>query len=151
MRDPLPEAGHRAQLIVIGVGNAWRSDDAAGLAVARRVGGLEHEGECVALLDAWGPEDDVAIVDAASSGAPPGTIHRLDPLDRPLPAGLLSSSTHAIGVPDAIELARALDRLPRSLRVYAIEGESFEVGTGLSPAVGRAVRELSGELLPSPS
>ena len=146
MRDALPEAGRRPGLIVIGVGNAWRGDDAAGLAVARRAGGLEHEGECLALLEAWGPDDEVAIVDAASSGAPPGTVHRLDPLDRPLPPGMLSSSTHAIGVPEAIELARALDRLPRALRVYGIEGESFETGTGLSPAVTRAVRELSGEL-----
>ena len=98
------------------------------------------------LVDAWGPEDDVTIVDAASSGAPAGTIHRLDPVAQPLPPGLLASSTHAFGVPDASELARALGRLPRALRVYGIEGENFEAGTQLSPAVDRAVRELSGEL-----
>jgi hydrogenase maturation protease len=146
MRDALPEAGHRPRLIVIGVGNSWRGDDGAGLAVARRVGGLEHEGDCMTLLDAWEPGDDVTIVDAASSGARAGTIHRLDPLAQPLPTGLLSSSTHAFGVPDAVELARALGRLPHALRVYGIEGENFEAGTRLSAAVERAVRELSGEL-----
>ena len=46
---------------VIGVGNAWAGDDAAGVLVARMVRDrapdgvavIEHEGEPTALLDAW--------------------------------------------------------------------------------------------------
>jgi len=46
---------------VIGVGNPWRGDDAAGLAVARLLRGtvspevevLEREGEPTGLVDAW--------------------------------------------------------------------------------------------------
>jgi hypothetical protein len=44
-------------------------------------------------------------------------------------------------------LGRALDRLPRTLVVYAIEGESFEVGDVLSTPVQEAVDQLAGELL----
>ena len=42
-------------------------------------------------------------------------------------------------LPEAVELARELDRLPRRLVVYGIEGESFEAGEGLSPAVETTV------------
>jgi hydrogenase maturation protease len=140
--------------LVIGIGNAWRGDDGAGLAVARRVreraaAGVdvrEIEGDASAILDAWAGAERVVVVDAAASGAPPGTVRRFDARAEPLPAQLLRSSTHAFGVPDAIELARALGRLPGTLEVYAIEGESFVAGDRLSPAVERAVRELAAAL-----
>jgi hydrogenase maturation protease len=133
-------------VIVIGVGNSWRGDDAAGLEVARRVGGVRHEGDCTRLLDEWDADDDVLLVDAVSSGAPAGTIHRFDAIHEPLPATLASSSTHAFGVPGAVELARALGRLPRRLRVVGIEGERWEAGAGLSAAVARAVDALAAEV-----
>lgn len=134
-------------MIVIGVGNSWRGDDAAGLEVARRLGGVMHEGDCTRLLDEWEAGDDVVVVDAASSGgAPAGTIHRFDVVSEPLPASVLGSSTHAFGVPAAVELARALGRLPRRLRVFGIEGERWEAGQGLSGPVARAVEALAEEL-----
>jgi hydrogenase maturation protease len=141
-------------VILIGVGNAWRGDDGAGLAVARRVRELspagvevrEVEGDATALVEAWSGAEGVVVVDAAESGAPPGTVRRFDARTRPLPARSLRSSTHAFGVADAVELARALDRLPARLDVYAIEGASFTAGKRLSPAVERAVDELAASL-----
>jgi hydrogenase maturation protease len=141
-------------VIVIGVGNAWRGDDGAGLAVARRLRALspdgvevrEVEGDATALVEAWAGADRVVVVDAAASGAPPGTVRRFDARSGPLPARHLRSSTHAFGVPDAVELARALGRLPGRLDVYAIEGASFTAGDRLSPAVERAVDELAATL-----
>jgi hydrogenase maturation protease len=88
----------------------------------------------------------VLVVDGAASGAPPGTIRRFDARSGPLPARLLRTSTHAFGVPDAVELARALGRLPARLEVYAIEGARFTTGAELSPAVERAVGELAASL-----
>jgi hydrogenase maturation protease len=132
--------------MVIGVGNRWGGDDGAGLAVARRLGGHELEGDPASLPDVWAEADDVVVVDAASSGAPPGTIRRFDAVAGPLPARLLRSSTHAFGVPDAIELARALGRLPARLEVYAVEGARFTSGTKLSPEVERAVSDLAASL-----
>ncbi|MGA8805322.1 MAG: hypothetical protein WB866_11580, partial [Solirubrobacterales bacterium] len=61
-------------------------------------------------------------------------------------AELFRSSTHALGVADAVELARELDRLPARLAVYGIEGENFEAGEGLTPAVEATVDVLVGEL-----
>jgi len=141
-------------VILIGVGNAWRGDDGAGLAVARRVRELspagvevrEVEGDATALVEVWSGAEGVVVVDAAQSGALPGTVRRFDARARPLPARSLRSSTHAFGVSDAVELARALDRLPARLDVYAIEGASFTAGECLSQAVGRAVDELAESL-----
>jgi hydrogenase maturation protease len=133
-------------MIVVGVGNPWRGDDAAGLAVARRVGGLALEGDGTGLLDVFLAHDRVAVVDASSSGAEPGTVGKYDARARPLPAWQLRSSTHAFGVADAIELARTLGRLPRTLEVYAIEGRDFSLGRSLSPPVAAAVDGLAAAL-----
>jgi hydrogenase maturation protease len=143
VRDPLPAAADRPRLI--GVGTAWRGDDAAGLAVARQLGGLAHEGDAIALIDAWAGARRVILVDAAASGAPPGTVHHFDAAV-PLPARAMRSSTHALGVPEAIELGRALGQLPARLEVYAIEGGDFTLGAELTPPVAVAVERLARTL-----
>jgi hydrogenase maturation protease len=143
------------RVVVIGVGNEYRGDDGVGRRVARelREGApgtmsiLEASGEGTALLEAWKGADSVIIIDAAASGAPPGTIHRLDAQAQGLPVGFSHSSTHSFGVAQAIELARVLDRLPRRLVVYGIEGKTFEPDTGLSSEVARAAQEMVGRLL----
>jgi hydrogenase maturation protease len=140
--------------MVIGVGNAWRGDDGAGLAVARRLRELalaglevrELEGDASALVDVWSSADRVVVVDAAASGSPPGTVRHFDARSGPLPARRLRSSTHGFGVPDAVELGRVLGRLPKRLDVYAIEGATFAAGGRLSPAVERAVDALAATL-----
>ena len=141
--------------MVIGVGNAWRGDDAAGLAVARRrrgrVQAVEHERDGAGLIEAWTGAGHVVLVDAAASGATPGTVQRFDAGAGPLPARALRSSTHAFGVADAVELARALGRLPERLEVIAIEGADFSAGAGLSPAVGRAVEDIVATLAVLPA
>jgi hydrogenase maturation protease len=135
--------------VVIGVGNAARGDDAAGLIAARRLGGLEHECDPVALLDMWRDADVAVVIDAVSSGAEPGTVHRFDATSAPLPARLRgSTSSHALGLAEAIELGRTLGRLPGRLIVYGIEGERFEAGTELTPAVAAAVEAVALEAVP---
>ena len=106
----------------------------------------EHAGEPVDLINEWADEDEVILVDAVDSGAPPGTIHRIDAADpgiRTLPS---RGSTHALGVAEAIALGRALGRLPRRLLLVGIEGGSFDAGAGLSPEVERAVGQVTDEL-----
>jgi hydrogenase maturation protease len=136
-----------ARILVIGVGNEYRSDDAAGLVVARRLRQLslgnvtviEASGEGADLMESWKGADTVIIVDAASSGAKPGTIHRIDARAQRIPTGLLRYSTHAFSVGEAVELARAMNRLPPRMVIYGIEGERFDEGTTLSRAVQGSV------------
>lgn len=129
---------------MIGVGNAWRRDDGAGPAVAAALGGVSTHDPSL-LLELWHGAERAIVVDAAASGAPAGTIHRFDAAE-PLPAGV-AYCTHSFGIADAVELARALGRLPGQLTVYAIEGEDFGHGPGLSVAVARAVQTLTSALL----
>ena len=143
-------------MLVIGAGNELRRDDAAGLEVARRlavVAGVEvreARGDMTSLADLWDAANRVVVVDAARSGAPPGSVHRFDATSDPLPAAFGRGSTHALGVADAVELARALGRLPATLIVYGIEGEDFSAGAGLSEAAVRgideAVTRIAGEI-----
>lgn len=136
--------------MVIGIGNPWRRDDAAGLAVARALAGalpgvdvVEREGEPAGLIEAWDGTDMLWLVDAVASGAHPGTVHRIDVNEQELPAELFRASTHHLGLAEAVELARALERLPRQTVFFGIEGESFDAGEGLSPEVEQATREVA--------
>lgn len=137
-------------MLIIGLGNDYRSDDAVGLAVVRTLKTkelpgilcLESDGDGTTLIDTWSHTSTVIIIDAISSGAQPGTVYRFDALAQPLPASYSFSSTHAFGVAEAIQLARTLDQLPASLIVYGIEGKKFVAGTDLSSVVERAVQEV---------
>ncbi|MGE0681962.1 MAG: hydrogenase maturation protease [Candidatus Binatia bacterium] len=139
-------------LVILGVGNEYRGDDAAGLIAVRRLREAlgdhircrEENGEGTALMEAWKEAEAVILVDATRSGTSPGTLHRFDVTARSLPATLLCYSTHAFGVAEAIELARALGQLPARFIVYGIEGKNFETGSELSVEAKIAVEEAVG-------
>jgi hydrogenase maturation protease len=133
--------------VVIGIGNALRGDDAAGIVVAERLrdSGLEVvacDEEPSRLIEAWEGADTAVLVDTVSSGAAPGTLHRFDASEEPVPARALRSSTHAIGLAETIELARALGKLPPRVVVHGIEGATFDAGAPLTAAVDDAVGRL---------
>ena len=139
--------------LVIGLGNSYRRDDGVGPAVAERLRERRDvevatcEQEPSRLLDAWAGADLALVVDAVASGAEPGTVHRFDASERAVPSSVFRGSTHAFGVGELIELARALGRLPGRVIVYGVEGAEFAAGDGLSPAVAAAVEPLAAELI----
>lgn len=158
MRDPVPADGADARgirggatprLVVLGIGNRDRSDDGAGAIVAERVRALLPEDVRVALLggglagilEAWEGADAAVVVDAVCSGAPAGTVHRVDARSVALPAAH-ASSTHGLGLAQAVELARRLGTLPPQLVVLGIEAASFAPGDALSPPVAAALPAL---------
>jgi hydrogenase maturation protease len=138
-----------AAVAIVGVGNEFRGDDAVGILIARGVRGgatppglevLEEHGEPVGIIDRVAACDAVVIVDAMRSGAAPGTVRRFDVTRAALPVALRTrTSTHAVPLADAVELGRALGRLPPRVVVFAVEGCSFGPGAGLSAAVRDAV------------
>jgi hydrogenase maturation protease len=141
----------RPRILVIGIGNLYRGDDAVGLVAARRLRSLvpsdvkilEENGEAATLMEAWRDSDIVMLLDAVYSGGKSGSIHRLDAQAQQIPRSLFQYSTHASGVGDAIELARTLNELPRRLIVCGIEGKSFNAGTQLSLEVEKAIGKLT--------
>jgi len=144
-------------VLVIGIGNRLRGDDSASSEVVRRLqergtqAGVEVSDQLCEpsdLLEAWQGRDAVVLVDTMRSGDPPGTIRRFDVSGEPLPAGLRGSvSTHAFGLHEAIELGRALHRLPRRVIVFTVEGRQFEVGATPSGEVDATVAPLACAVL----
>ncbi len=141
-------------MLVIGIGNEYRGDDGIGLVVARRIAEkctnipvIEQSGEGAALMEAWQNDDFVLLIDAVSSGAAPGTIHRFDALEREIPTQFFSYSTHAFSVAEAVEMARTLGNLPPRLIVYGVEGRNFEFGVGLSSVVEQAAERVTVRIL----
>jgi hydrogenase maturation protease len=141
--------------LIIGIGNEFRRDDAVGLVVAARLRAqvsdgfmvIEHRGEGASLMEAWKDTNRVMIIDAVRSGAAAGTLYRFDAGERSVPANFFNYSTHAFSLAEAIEMARVLNQLPERLVVYGIEGEDFTLGTGLTPAVEQAAREVELQIL----
>lgn len=141
-------------MIVIGVGNRSRGDDAIGLRVLDRLGTAvdcyESNGDPSELIVLFGSDPDVIIVDAMISGAEPGTVSTTeitmasDPGTRiPLRS---RRSTHGFGVFEALELARILGTVPHRLTVIGVEGSRFEPGAELSPEL-EAVSEHVADLV----
>ncbi len=133
--------------VVIGVGNEFRRDDGIGPAVARALAASGarrdfrteiSDGDPVRLMEAWDGAEVVVIVDAVRcTPSVPGRWHRTT-----LPHTIPVASSHGFGVPEAVELAEALDRRPEHLVIYAVEVTDVDFGTGLSPAVAATVTAL---------
>ncbi|MFI0538534.1 hydrogenase maturation protease [Streptomyces sp. WSLK1-3] len=144
------------RIAVIGVGNEFRRDDGVGWAVVARLrtrsvreprlSGIEPatcDGDPARLIGLWEGADLAVVIDAAHAHpSTPGRVHRLALRDARLSAPPTTSS-HGLGLGEAVELARVLGLLPRELVVYAVEGADGEFGAGLSPAVAAAVDRVA--------
>jgi len=139
-------------VLIIGVGNIFRGDDALGLAAAQRlremrlpgVEVLEVDGDISVLAEGWQGARRVVVIDAVAANADPGKIFRFTAHAEPLPRKLFATccSCHAFGLAEQIEIARSVQQLPPSLIVYGIEGKDFMLGSGLSPEVQQALPRL---------
>ena len=133
--------------LVIGIGNAWRGDDAAGLLVAHALRARELPGVTVVdaagvdtdLIDLWQGAGRVILVDAVVSGAAPGTVHCFGLSRDGLPATHAFCSTHALDLAAVVELARVLGRLPPELWVFGIEAGDFTHGHAVGAEVLRGI------------
>ena len=128
--------------LVVGIGNRSRGDDAAGPEVAFRVAQLGLPGvkvvvldEPIELVEQFGAHDHVVIVDAIEPRGHPGRVHMLQVGRAPLGGDSPALGSHGLGVTDAVELARALGRMPKRLTLVGVEARMFRLGAPLSPPV----------------
>lgn len=142
-------------LLVVGIGNADRGDDAVGLLVADHVNrqrcsgvsAVRLEGSPLGLLDRWTDRPDVVIVDALHGRrGRAGTVQRFDVSRQRLP-GKYGGGAHDTSLVEVIELSRALGTLPRTLRVYAVVGARFGLGDQPTPAVLAAVEPTARRIV----
>ena len=142
-------------MIVIGVGNRSRGDDAVGIHVVERLRGsvrcYESDGDPSDLIVLFGSDSDVIVVDAMVSGSRPGTIRTTEIALGVSPSSAVplrsQASTHGFGVFEALELARILGTVPARLTVIGIEGFDFSPGAPLSPRLERAVEQAADLIL----
>ena len=130
--------------LVVGIGNPSRGDDGIGPLVADRVARLRlrdvevvvHD-EPLALIEHLALHDDVVVVDAAWSrcGHQPGTVHVVRVDATPLRSGDPVRGSHGLGVVEAVELARALDRMPQRLTFVSVEARVFDMGATMTRQV----------------
>lgn len=135
-----------AGAVVVGVGNRFRGDDAAGPVLVDR---LARTCPALPAVDAGcAPEEHAeailgmgvrraVLVDAAPMGLPPGSV-------RSLPVGRLGDetvSTHRLPVGLFVELLARLGGI--DTLIVGIEPASVAPGAGLTPAVAAAVERLA--------
>jgi hydrogenase maturation protease len=92
--------------------------------------------------------EHVILVDACTSGSEPGSIFEVPGSEVEHLPPLTGINMHAFRWDHAIAFGRWLlkDEYPANVTAYLIEGEAFEMGEGLSPAVDRAVDQLVDRL-----
>ena len=146
-------------IVVIGCGNLLRGDDAVGPILIRNLwdDGMPEAG--VVLVDGGTAGMDVAfkmrgarrvvLIDAASTGSPPGTVFRIpgEAVER-LPA-LEAVHGHAFRWDHALALARWLlgdDDYPDDVTVFLIEAQCVDFGAGLTPAVADAMQRVAADV-----
>jgi hydrogenase maturation protease len=160
-----PESTHT---VIVGCGNLIRGDDAAGPILVRLLADRDLP-PGVRLIDGGTAGMDVAfamrgarraiVVDASRVGVDPGTVHRVpgsELVDLQPPQGGL----HSFRWDQALGFAQWLlkDGYPADVTVWLVEGESFDAGAPLTPAVQAAVEGIAeaiaaelcdGETLPA--
>ncbi|MFI9025221.1 hydrogenase maturation protease [Streptomyces sp. NPDC053560] len=143
------------RITVIGVGNAFRHDDGIGPAVVQRlreralgrplppsVRLAECEGDPGRLIALWDGMELAVVIDAAhAEPGHPGRVHRISLTTSHLPPP--PTSSHGLGLGEALQLSEALGRLPGRLLVLAVEGADHSIGTGLTQAVADTVEPLT--------
>ena len=145
------------RIVVVGIGNTLRSDDSAGILIARALmqsgslKGLEtvhvmdagHAPEnCAAELRRFAPAI-VLLIDAAELYDVPGTIHwiEMDELDG------MSASTHSM--PLSMLAAYLTLELNCNMALLGIQPKSNDVGEIISREVSEAAKIIVEELVES--
>lgn len=145
------------KVVVIALGNRFRGDDGIGPFVAERL--RQHDTErfddrlaacnivegcedAMGLVSTWENAALAVVIDAAVSGVSPGTVHRIEAGNQALPKDLARCSSHGLGLAEAMELGKALGRLPRRLVIFAVEAATLEKGAAISPKVAAAADEV---------
>jgi hydrogenase maturation protease len=142
-------------ILVLGIGQSLRGDDAAGLdavrhwqrtcpETAQKVQVELSELPGLDLLDRLDGMDAAILVDALHTAATTGTLYRLGPEE--LAAFTTDTqSAHGWGVAETLALGQSLYPRLAQVRItlVGIVGNQFTLGAGLSPAIQAALPEAA--------
>jgi len=144
------------KVLVIGVGNLLLKDEGVGVHVIKELqkrelppgvevldGGVAGWG----LLDLFSKASKVLVIDAADMELPPGSMARFTPAEVELPSGELKLSAHGVGLPEVLELARALGHNPPQVIIFGIQPKEISWGMDLTPEVAATVPKVIAAVL----
>ncbi len=143
------DRGFAGGVVVVGLGNRYRRDDAVGVVAADALNELALTGvrvvtdivEPVSLLEAWSGAALAVVIDAAvMTPSTPGRVRRCVLSD--VVAASEGLSSHGVDITRTHALGKALGRGPEALVVFTIEVADTGHGVGLTPQVAGAVPEL---------
>jgi hydrogenase maturation protease len=144
----------RERVLVLGVGNAFRGDDAAGLLVCRLLRERKPPGARIQeadsphlLLDLGAGFHAWILVDAVAPLGETGRIHRFEAGRDPPPVSSFRASTHSLDLQGCLSMARELKMLPERVVVYGIEGKRFESGARVSEEVESAAEHTAARIV----
>ncbi len=140
--------------LIIGIGNEFRCDDAAGILAARKLMELlpeeitvfESDGDGAKLMDMWNGRSNVILIDAVSFGKEPGTVHVFNANKIQFPKETALYSSHMFSVAEAVETSRVLNKLPENITIYGIEGKSYKMGKNVSDEVKKSVEKVVSDI-----
>ncbi len=138
------------RIVVLGLGNLMRTDDAVGMMAVERLRADERVPSSASLVDGGTLGLDllhplegathVLALDAIESGATPGTLLCFAGQDiENLP---VSKSVHLLGFSDLIGAMRLTGNAPVEIVVLGVQPEATGWGTQLTPVVQRALPRL---------
>lgn len=135
-------------IMIIGIGQIYRSDDGIGLIVAERLRSLlghredicvlNYQGDLIHLMELWSGTSMVILIDSIQPQGRPGSIALFAAHERSLPTICWQTSTHSTGLSEVIELAKVLGNCPPALYVFGIEGKNFQIGDTLTSSVAKS-------------
>lgn len=153
MKMPVPNSP--GTILMIGVGDEFRTDGNVGRIIAQTLEDLDVPGLVIAessgdgreLMQLWSAAETVIIIGAIEEGCEPGTVLKIAAHEKSLPLEMFRSSSHHFGLPHAIELSRNLRELPPNVVVFGICGKDFSAGEGLSAEVERSMTRVLAMIL----
>lgn len=131
--------------LIIGVGAGHAGDDGLGPAAVAALACDPPPGAALACAE---PADLPAliegaaaavVIDACRGAGAPGAVRVFDAAAADLPRAPFALSTHALGLAEALAIARALGSLPPVCVVIAVEGRAFGPGDAMTAAVSAAI------------
>jgi len=146
-----------APVLVLGLGNTLLTDDGVGPALVEQLSGgkdqwngqvefVDGGTQGLALLGQFAGRRALIILDALTTGAAPGTIHRFTLPQLRTVTPVRSASAHEGNAGELLHAAELLGELPDRLFVVGVEPQEIRTGFGLSSSVKDALPDATRQV-----
>jgi hydrogenase maturation protease len=142
-------------MLVIGIGNEFRGDDALGIKAVKSLQSSHpnlakyrfEQGDLSRLLDVW-KDQEVVLVDAiASKELKPGAIYLAFSYSELIKDRESLFSTHGISLLETLELAMELNKMPTSIFFVGVEGSNWKMSNRLTEKVEKSISKVRERII----